>query len=412
MIGRGGGLVTLLRYRDFPNLFVAGVLTSFARWAEILFVGVYVFSVSGSPFLTAIVAMLRFLPLALFGVLVGALAEQFGPRRLLLALTALSGIAAAAQCLLAAFGSLSVWHLFIGALVSGLHWSAEMSTRRTMIGHAVGADEIAGAFALDVGANNASRMVGPFFGGLMLVGANIEFAFLIVALMHLASFVAVHNCRNVHPAMGASMKLFVLIGEVLRLARSDRVFIGILLVTMIFNVFAFPVLSMIPVIGERSLGLSPLGIGILSSAEGAGAFLGATLIGRFRVGRYRWHLLYWGGTAVAMAMAMAFVHSPTYHLAFLALLAMGVGAGGFSVMQSVLAISCAEKQYRSRYMGLITLAIGIGPLGFFMLGWLADWIGPQVAVTIMSVVGMLTLGISIAFYPEIVRGRATGQFSS
>jgi len=398
----GGSIAALMQVRDYRRLLAAGVWSNLGRWSESLFVGVFVFSVTGSPLLTAVAAMLRFLPLAAVGLFSGAIADRFGRKRLLMWITAIAGAATAIQFLLAALGALEVWHVCIGALAAGLHWATEMPARRTMLGQAVATGLVGPAMALDSAANNATRMAGPLLGGVALGVVDIAFAFLFVTVLHVLSFLSVRGCDDLWS--GRSVSKFVgQVTEVLRLVRMDRMFIGIFLVTLIFNLFAFPPLSMIPVIGEEGFGLTPMAIGVLSSAEGMGSFIGAMLIGRFATNRANWQLLYWGGLLLSLCMALAFAFSPTPQLAFAALLAMGLGVGGYSVMQNALIIAFVREELRNRYMGLMSFGIGFAPLGYLALGWMADWIGPRLAICAMTAAGAAALGAMMIRYPEIWR---------
>jgi hypothetical protein len=58
---------------------------------------------------------------------------------------------------------------------------------------------------------------------------------------------------------------------------------------------------------------------------------------------------------------------------------------------------------RSRVMGVLTVAIGAGPLGMLHLGWLADWLGAAAAVQIMAAEGLIALALTAVIWPEIWR---------
>jgi MFS family permease len=71
--------------------------------------------------------------------------------------------------LLAWTGALQVWHLALASFFSGFTWTADNPVRRTMIGEVVGPERMSAAMSIDVGANNASRVLGPTLGGILLV---------------------------------------------------------------------------------------------------------------------------------------------------------------------------------------------------------------------------------------------------
>ena len=156
----------------------------------------------------------------------------------------------------------------------------------------------------------------------------------------------------------------------------ERVLLGIMLITLIYNLWGFPFVSMIPVIGKEILSLSPFEVGILASSEGLGALTGAFLILSYgRVIHYR--KLYVLGTTISIFMAMCFSHASQFFVGIIFLFFSGIGAGFFSAMQSTLVILCSPKDLRTRMMGLLTMFIGFATLGFIQIGSLANWLGAQ-----------------------------------
>ena len=85
--------------------------------------------------------------------------------------------------------------------------------------------------------------------------------------------------RSAGAASGAS--LLAMLRDGWRFARSERLIVGTLAVTLIVNLWGFAYITMVPVIGERVLGLSPALIGVLMSSEGLGAVIGALLVARY-----------------------------------------------------------------------------------------------------------------------------------
>ena len=73
--------------------------------------------------------------------------------------------------------ALEVWHVALASFVNGIAWTTDNPVRRTMIGEVVGPDRMSAAMSLDVGANNASRMLGPTLGGVLLATFGIGGAF-------------------------------------------------------------------------------------------------------------------------------------------------------------------------------------------------------------------------------------------
>src|SRR5215469_17730241 len=81
---RGAPRASLLGEADFRRLWIVGVVVFAVRWLEMLAVAVFAYQRTGSPFIVALLTMLRMLPMALFGALVGAVAERLERRTALI----------------------------------------------------------------------------------------------------------------------------------------------------------------------------------------------------------------------------------------------------------------------------------------------------------------------------------------
>lgn len=381
----------LFRDRAFVAVWTAGVLNGVMRWLEMLVVGLYIFQQTGSPFLVAVSAMLRLLPMALFGPFLGALADALGRRRLYLLITVAAALTTATQAALAEFGAIELWHLMLGAFISGAYWAADMPVRRILLGEIVGIDRVAKAIVFDTVSNNVTRMLGPLVGGSVLQVFGLGGSFLVGCITCLLAFAMVWLVRDPRPPQrGSGWQLRATIIDGVRIARGNRLILGTLAITVLFNVFSFPASGMVPVIGESVLLLSPLWIGVLSSCEGAGATLGSLAIAFFGRER-RFRLYYWGGLLACFCSVLVFANADWVVLAGAALFCMGVGLAGFSAMQTTLVYLAVPPAARSRVMGLVTFCVGTGPLGFLHIGWLADWLGPGPALTVMASEGLLVL---------------------
>jgi MFS family permease len=155
-------------------------------------------------------------------------------------------------------------------------------------------------------------------------------------------------------------------------------------------VFGWPFTSMIPVIGQDSLQLGAGGIGILVSMDGIGAFCGALLIA-FYARPVHYTRLYIGGVIGYLAMLIVFALSPNVPLAGAVLLLTGLTGSAFSVMQATLIYLAAPAEMRSRLYGVLSVCIGVGPLGFLWLGLLAELIGAPAATAVTGILGLVAL---------------------
>jgi MFS family permease len=381
----------LLAEPDFRRLWLVGLVVFSVRWLEMLAVAVFTYQHTGSPFIVALLTMLRMLPMTLFGALIGAAAERVERRTALVFVVLSMLVCSVTLAALAWSGALQVWHLALASFFNGFTWTTDNPVRRTMIGEVVGSERMSAAMSIDVGANNASRVLGPTLGGLLLATFGIGGAFAVsVAGYMAATLVALRVQHRNPPVAPTAAGILERMIEGLLLVRRDRRLSGTMVITVIYNTFGWPFTSMIPVIGQDNLQLGAAGIGFLASMDGVGAFCGAVLIAICARPRH-YARLFVGGVAIYLVMLPVFALTPHPLLAGSVLLLTGLANAGFSIMQATLVYLAAPPEMRSRVFGVLSVCIGIGMIGFLHLGWLAGMIGATWAIVTIGVEGFAAL---------------------
>lgn len=392
----------VLAIPDFRRLWAVGLIIGAVRWLEMLVVGVFVYQHTGSAFAVALMTLLRTLPMALFGAVIGALAERLERRSALIGVVILMLTTSICVAVLAYAGRLAVWHLAVASFCNGIAWAADNPVRRVMIGDVVGHERMSAAMSIDIGANNASRMLGPTVGGLLLATTGISGALTVSVCCYAMALVAALLVRHRDgPAPGATVGTVIArIVEGLLLVRRDRKLIAILSITVIYNVFGWPFTAMVPVIGQDSLHLGAKGIGVLASMDGIGALCGSIAIALYARPQH-YAGLYIGGVVSYLVLLIVFALVPSVPLAGAALMLTGVSNAAFSVMQATLIYLAAPAEMRSRMYGVLSVCIGAGPIGFFSLGVAADTIGAPWATAITGTLGLLALAATYRWWRHL-----------
>jgi MFS family permease len=402
---RGSGAsaaASLLADPAFLRVWLTGGIAGVLRWLELLAISVYVLEVGGSPFLVALMTFLRMAPMFLFGIPAGALADRYDRKRLLIiALLVLAG-AAGVLAFLALQGRIALWQIGVGTFLSGMFWASEFPVRRIMLGEIAGVARLSRAMALESATSNATRMLGPALGGVLMQATGLYGVYALGALLYLVSAVLVLPVAYRSAGAAGAGSLLAMLRDGWRFARSERLIVGTLAVTLIVNLWGWAYITMVPVIGEEVLMLSPVLIGALMSTEGLGALIGALLVARYDRPR-RYLQIYTASSAAFLLGVLAFALSAWFPLSLALMLFCGIGIAGFAVMQTTLVFLAAPAAVRSRAMGLLTVAIGGGPIGMLYVGVLADWLGASAAVACLAVQGLILLALAAWYWPELRR---------
>jgi len=185
-------------HRDpqYQRLWTVGMLVGLVRWIETLAFAVFTYEQTSSAFWVAGLMMLRMLPLALFGLSLGALAVRLSRRRVLLAAYGAMFVTNFCLLLLAVFGQVEVWHLAVASGLNGVLWAGDMPVRRGLMGDIAGPARVAKAMSLDAVAASACRLIGPGLGGLLMAQTGLIGVFLCSTLMYLPMLRALWGLRE------------------------------------------------------------------------------------------------------------------------------------------------------------------------------------------------------------------------
>ncbi len=385
------------------------------RWLETLALGVFVYDLTESAFMVGFIGFLRMAPMLVLGVFIGAIADRAN-RRAMLATTNI--ILAGVYLLLAILiltDRIELWHVAAGAFVAGTVWATDFPVRRAMIADAVPADRVSSAFGVDMASSNFSRVIGPVAGGAFLQEIGMEAVyFLGSSLFLIASALAFSMLifRRQPAAVArtpATSSQFDLRSGVRHIV-GDSVLLVTIIITITMNLFAFPYQQMVPVLGAEKLMVDPVLVGLLLSAEGLGATIGALTIAAAAQPRH-FTRVYTYASLGFLAVIAAFALAPWYWLAIPLLFIGGFGMSGFGTMQSIIVVSSTRPEMRGRVLGVLAVAIGSGPIGALHVGWLATQLGADYAVLTIALIGFILTAATVLLSRRFLRSipRARGR---
>ena len=161
---------------------------------------------------------------------------------------------------------------------SGFLWALDFPIRRTLYADFLNNEALGKAITLDSVTNNFTRFLGPIAGGLFVEYVGLKGVFLMGSFLYMvAAVVAIKGIQNVgKPVVKNHESFFSGIQNGLKMLVKVRLLFGIMLVTLIYNLWGFPFVSMIPVIGKEVMFLNPVNVGLHASAEGLGVLTGAS----------------------------------------------------------------------------------------------------------------------------------------
>ncbi|HET6308042.1 MAG TPA: MFS transporter, partial [Rhodopila sp.] len=280
-----------------------------------------------------------------------------------------------------------------------------MATRRRMVGECVTGRMVSRALALDAMTNSFTRLLGPVVAGVIYQRVGLAGSFGFSACVYALSALLAAGVKY-----RQSVRTLVLgnvpreLAEGVRYVGTDVVIGGVLAVTVAMNLLGFPYSALVAPIGRVVFHVPPVLVGVLAAAEGFGAFLGGALL-TSREPAISGRVLMVGGAMLYLACVATMPLAPLFWIACLLLAVGGFGSAAFSNMQTSLIVLHTPMAIRSRLMGLLTVCIGMGPLGILLIGGIAHAVGPMLAVAWVAGTGF----VAVCWIGLVWRRREKGQ---
>jgi MFS family permease len=393
-----------LRIRNY-RLFIIGQLVSVTgTWMQTVAQTWLVVDLTGSGVDLGVTVALQFLPMLLFGLWGGALADRSDKRRLLVGVQAVSGILALLLYALVATGTVELWMIYVLAFALGMATAVDMPARQSFVIEMVGPDEVPNAVGLNSAMYNSGRILGPAAAGVTIATLGLAPAFLANAISFVPVIVALVMMRpeELHRREPVERRR----GEVragLLYAWREPTLRSTLLLVGVLGMFGFNFIVVLPLLAKFTFGGDAGLYSLFTSLMAAGSLAGA-LISASRSKPTSAMLvgagLAFGGLVLLTAVA------PTAWIAAVVLVGVGMAMMLFMATANTTLQLNSDPAMRGRVMALYGLLfLGTTPVGGPVMGWIAEAWGPRVG---LAIGGALSLVAALAAVSRVrVRRRAT-----
>jgi len=351
-----------------------------------------VLEMTNSPFLLGLIGVMQFLPVLLLSLVAGVVADRFPKRQLILATQIGLLIQALVLSALVYTDRIEYWHILILALLQGVCSAFDTPSRQSFIVEMVGKEDLMNAISLNSAIFNGARIVGPALGGLVMDQFGAGLAFLLNGLSYV--FV-VYALLKIKVSMPSPLKRERNMGAEIRegldyALRTPAVFETLALVGLL-GIFALNMSILIPVLARDVLGQSAAGYGLLMSAMGVGAVLGATTLASFaHLGPSR-PVLFGGATVLAVTQ-LFMSQAGDFTISLILLFVMGWALITYSATANSSLQVAAPDHLRGRVMSLHSLLNGgTSPIGNLFAGSVTDAFGASGGFLACGGMGLLCI---------------------
>jgi MFS family permease len=359
--------------------------------------GWLVLNLTDSAFAVGLVTALGSLPVLLFTLYGGVIADRVNKRRFILVLQSLMLLEALTLGVLTALDVITVEWVMGLAVFFGFLTAFEVPARQAFVAEIVEREDLMNAIALGSSAFNLARVIGPALAGLLIATLGLSVCFFANAASYLAVILSLVRLRveNVRPP--AVIPLWRALGEGFAYVFGHRWPRALVIIVTTFSIFGFSFMPLMPVFARDALGLDASGYGAMIAAIGAGALAAAFFMAAFG-GRIRQSRLVLGSSILFGAVLFAASLAPDFVPAVL----LFTVCGGIMALNGIAANTMlqteAPDELRGRVMGFYSfMVLGLAPFGSFQAGWLAEHFGVRVAFGLGGLV-CLVVAVGVAWW--------------
>ncbi|MQF85855.1 MAG: MFS transporter [SAR202 cluster bacterium] len=390
-----------LAFRDFRFYWIHGLFQGIARNMRELLTFYLVFELSGSALQLGITGVFQGVPILIFGLLGGAMADSFDRKRLLIYTQLANVIFLGIIASLVLTGWIMVWHLWVLASLASAVNALGRPAQRAYLPRMVPRVHVMNAITWFGALSQGTLFVGPMLAAILIASVGVGWAFLLNAVILLGGAIATFAIKVSGAQEGTPSKVSIKsIWEGVQFLRTREVLFGSYLLD--FGVMSFGFFRpLMPVLAVEVYQVGEIGLGLLTAAPAVGSIIASGLllvIGDIRKKGMAVVLSYVGYAVGLIALGCA----PWFWMALGVLVILGLmDVISFTVRQALIQL-VAPDNYRGRAGSFSTILAGVGnSTGSAEMGALAGVIGAPFALIINGIIGLAITGSSVVKWPGL-----------
>ncbi len=391
-----------LRMRNYRLYFYGQVISNSGTWMQRIAQDWLVLELTNSPFAVGITTALQFLPLLLFGLFGGLVADRYNKHRLLFVTQSLMAALALALAILTLTGDVEVWHIYAVAFGLGLVTVVDNPTRQVFVNEMVPVDLVRNAVGLNSGSFQLARMVGPAVAGILISAVGSGWAFAINAASYLGTITALAMMDTATlQAIPRAVRQRGQLREGLRYVRDRPHLLWLIVLVFFIGTFGYNFAIILSAYAKNVFDAGADVYGWLNTALAVGSVTGALLAAR----RATVRLAFLFAAAAAFSIMLVVQGLIPWLVPFgVALVLTGLLSTTFNTTANSTVQLSTDAAVRGRVMSLYMLVLAGGtPIGGPLVGAITDEWGAPLAIVLS---GAVCLAATIAC--AVLAARQTG----
>lgn len=405
-----GGIQALraLRHPNFKWFWFGAVGQTTAQGMQQLTLGWLVLELTDSAYQLGVVIFLQGVPMMIFMMYGGVLADRLSRIKLLVVSQLLTMPILIILGVLAATDNTKVWQVYVASLVIGAIQSVMFPARQAVVRDVVPREDVLNAVVLNSTLQNLTQIIGPSMAGFIIGGIGIAFALYVNAALYIIGVLALFMIRGVTSAPLTTRTTVAkeMVDGVKYTWKVPPVFATIA-IGCAMGFFIHPVSQLMPAFAKQELNLGAEGAGTLLMFAGIGSLIGNTTMAVLGDIKLKWWIMLWASVVYGVAIfAFSFVH--WYWLALCIMLFVGGGRMVFVSLGSTLIQLMTSQGFTGRAMSLWSVGVALMFIGALPMGYVGDLVSLRFSIGAAAVIYLL-LTFWLGFLWSPLRKLGNGQ---
>jgi len=402
--GWAGRVAGALTHRDFRLLWLAALGSTIGTWMQKFAQSWLVLDLTDSNFYLGLDDFLSQLPILLFMLIGGVIADRADRRRLLTWSQYVQAFSAFALAALVFWESITIWHVLTLSFISGIGQAFGGPAYQSLIPSLVPRRDLPNAIALNSTQFNLSRILGPMGGTAILVSAGMAACFFLNGLSFFLVVIVLMMIKVPMPVLQAGPRRNIMtdLREGLTYVRHQRLMLTLIVLVVISMALAMPIVTFMPTFAKTVMadagGTPETRLSLLMAFQGLGAITGALLIGSMS-GKFKHMGRLLLGVQFSMGVIItAFGWTTTPYISYALIFFGGIAFMAlFSMSFSIVQLAVPEE-LRGRVVSIYMVALrGGGPIGALIAGYFADiYSAPTVLIVNGLLLSLVTIGVIVS----------------
>jgi len=399
---------TTLRHRDYRLLWGAEIFSTTGSQMQRVAIAWQVYDLTGDPLKLGLLGLARFVPIVIFGLIGGVLADQRDRRHILFISQSLLMVSSLIMAALTFADAMSIFVIYAMTVVTGALQAIGRPARQALIPNLIPRDELAGAISMNTLSFQIATVAGPAIGGFAIAALGLGWVYLFDSLTFVITLAAI-ALMHARPAVAAATQRPVkAVIEGFAFLKSSPILLGVMSVDFIATFFG-AITTLMPIFADEVLDSGPGTLGILLAAPAAGSVIGGIIMSARPIAiRPGFGVL--AAVVVYGASIMLFGLSTWLWVSIFFLALSGASDAVSMVLRQTLRNLVTPNHLLGRISATHSMfAMGGPQLGEFRAGVMASLMGPGPAVAIGGALTILSAAVIWRLVPGISRYKATDQ---